>query len=160
MYKGISDGAAMTIQEQLIKLNNKFDQLHQDFSSAEMQQKSLDSKYTGIINSIRSKLQIEYDKKNQLKEEILKCYRIAKDNSKKELVHSGIAPQRSDLARLNSLIEKINVNSRMDPVAGQIIDLASGYVAYVDKEIEQIFQKEQSEIANANRIETRSMNRK
>ena len=48
----------------------------------------------------------------------------------------------------------------MDPVAGQIIDLASGYVAYVDKEIAQIFQKEQSEIANANRIETRSMNRR
>ena len=141
----------MTIQEQLIKLNSKFDQLHQDFSSAEMQQKSLDSKYTGIINSIRSKWQIEYDKQNQLKEEILKYYRIAKDNSKKELVHSGIAPQRPDLAKLNSLIERINVNNRMDPVAGQIIDLTSAYVAYVDKEIAQISQKEQSEIANANR---------
>ena len=110
MHKGISEGVAMTIQEQLIKLNNKFDQLHQDFSAAEMQQKSLDTKYTGIVNSIRSKWQIEYDKQNQLKEEVLKYYRIAKDNSKKELVHSGIAPQRPDLAKLNSLIEKINVN--------------------------------------------------
>ncbi len=151
MHKGISEGVAMTIQEQLVKLNNKFDQLHQDFSAAEMQQKSLDTKYTGIVNSIRSKWQIEYDKQNQLKEEILKYYRIAKDNSKKELVHSGIAPQRPDLAKLNSLIERINVNNRMDPVAGQIIDLTSAYVACVDKEIAQISQKEQSEIANANR---------
>ena len=144
MHKGISEGVAMTIQEQLIKLNNKFDQLHQDFSAAEMQQKSLDTKYSGIVNSIRSKWQIEYDKQNQLKEEVLKYYRIAKDNSKKELVHSGIAPQRPDLAKLNSLIERINVSNRMDPVAGQIIDLTSAYVAYVDKEIAQISQKEQS----------------
>ena len=151
MDKGISEDAAMTIQEQLVKLNNKFNQLHQDFSAVEMQQKNLDAKYTGIINSIRSKWQVEYDKRNQLEEEILKYYRIAKDNSKKELVHSGIAPQRPDLAKLNSLIEKINVSNRIDSVAGQIIDLASAYVAFVDKDIAQISQKEQSEIANSNR---------
>ena len=58
----------MTIQELLVKLNNKFEQLHQDFSNAEIQQKNLDSKYVGIINSIKSKYQLEYDKQNQLKE--------------------------------------------------------------------------------------------
>lgn len=147
----------MTIQEQLIKLNNTFYQLHQDFSAVEMQQKNLDLKYDGIVNSIRAKWQIEYDKKNELKEEVLKYYRIAKDNSKKELVLSGKAPQRPDLALLNDLIERINVNNRTDPVAGRIIDLASAYVAYVENEITQISQKEERElsIANSNKVEER-----
>ena len=78
MDKGISEDAAMTIQEQLVKLNNKFNQLHRDFSAVEMQQKNLDAKYTGIINSIRSKWQVEYDKRNQLEEEILKYYQIGR----------------------------------------------------------------------------------
>ena len=151
MYQGIRKGVVMTIQEQLIKLNNKFDQLHQDFTAAELQQKNLDSKYSGIISTIKSKWQREYDKQSQLKEEVLKYYRIAKDNSKKELVHSGIAPQRPDLAKLNGLIEKINVNNRIDPVAGQIIDLCSAYVAYVDNETAQLSKKEQSEIDGATR---------
>ena len=141
----------MTIQELLVKLNNKFEQLHQDFSNAEIQQKNLDSKYVGIINSIKSKYQLEYDKQNQLKEEVLKYYRIAKDNSKKELVSHGVSPQRPDLAKLNGLIERINVTNRMDPIAGQIIDLSGAYVAYVEKEIARIYQKEQSEITNANK---------
>ena len=34
----------MTIQELLVKLNNKFEQLHKDFSNAEIQQKNLDSR--------------------------------------------------------------------------------------------------------------------
>lgn len=141
----------MTIQELLVKLNNKFEQLHQDFSNAEIQQKNLDSKYVGIINSIKSKYQLEYDKQNQLKEEVLKYYRIAKDNSKKELVSHGVSPQRPDLAKLNGLIERINVTNRMDPIAGQIIDLSGAYVAYIEKEIARIYQKEQSEITNANK---------
>lgn len=141
----------MTIQEQLIKLNNTFEKLHLDFSAVEIQQKGLESKYSGIISSIKTKWQVEYDQQNQLKEEVLKYYRIAKDNSRKELVHSGIAPQRPDLAKLNGLIERINVNTRTDAVAGQIIDLASAYVIYVENEIAQISNKEQSEISNANR---------
>ena len=141
----------MTIQEQLIKLNNTFEKLHQDFSAVEAQQGNLDNKYSGIIGSIKAKWQGEFDKQNQLKEEVLKYYRIAKDNSKKELIHSGIAPQRPDLAKLNGMIEHINVNNRTDAVAGQIIDLASSYVIYVDNEIAQLSQKEKSEIDVANR---------
>ena len=67
----------MTIQEQLIKLNNTFESLHRDFSAFEAQRKNLDSKYAGIISSIKAKWQVEYDKQNQLKEEILKYFRIA-----------------------------------------------------------------------------------
>lgn len=139
----------MTIQEQLIKLNNAFESLHRDFSAFEAQKKNLDSQYVGIISAIKAKWQVEYDRQNQVKEEVLKYFRIAKDNSPKELVHSGIAAQRPDLAKLNSMIERINVNSRTDAVAGQIIDLASAYVIFLDNEVAQLSTKEQNEINNA-----------
>lgn len=140
----------MTIQDQLVKLNHTFESLHQDFSFIEAQKKNLDFKYDGIISSIKAKWKIEYEKQNQLKEEVLKYFRIAKDNSPKELVHSGIAAQRPDLAKLNSMIERINVNNRTDVVAGQIIDLTSAYVIFVDNELTQLSNKEQIEISNAN----------
>ena len=128
----------MTIQEQLEILNKRFESLHQAFSAIEQQQKSLDAKYSNISNSIKSKWQSEYDRLNQLKEEVLKYYRIAKDNSKKELISSGIAPQRPDLAKLNEMVIRINTGNRSDPVAGQIIDLTSAYVAFIDNEVSQI----------------------
>ena len=37
------------------------------------------------------------------------------------------------IARLNRMIEQINSYSRNDPIAGQIIDLASQYIVYLDK---------------------------
>ncbi len=139
----------MTIQEQLEKLNNKFESLHQDFMALEQQQKNLDAKYSCKRDSIKNKWQAEYDKKNQLKEEVLKYYRIAKDNSRKELISSGIAPQRPDLAKLNEMVIKINTGNRSDPVAGQIIDLASAYVAYIENEIAQLSKKEKNELSNS-----------
>lgn len=148
----------MTIKEQLQKLNGTFERLHNEFSSFEIQQKKLDSKYNSIIDSIRTKWQTEQDKQNLLRDEILKYYRIAKDNSSKDIIRSGAVPQRPDIARLNGMIERINTGNRNDPVAGQIIDLASGYVAYVERDIQQLQIKEQNEIANANRNKTDELN--
>ena len=48
------------------------------------------------------------------------------------------------------MIERINVNNRTDAVAGQIIDLTSAYVIFVDNELAQLSKKEKNEINNAN----------
>ena len=140
----------MTIKDQLIKLNVRFEKLHQDFSAIEAQQKNLEAKYIGLVNSIKTKWQAEYDKQNQLKEEVLKYYRIAKDNSRKDIVHTGVIPQKPDIAKLNGLLDRININDRNDPVAGQIIDIASSFISYIEGEVKQISKREQSELENAN----------
>lgn len=141
----------MTIQERLIKLNEVFERLHREFIAAEQQRRELEAKYSGILASIQGKWQAECDRQNQRKEEILSYYRIAKENSPKELVSGGIAPQCPDLPRLSGLVMRIDGRNRNDAAAGQVIDLASAYLIYLEAEKSQLAGKAQSEIADANR---------
>lgn len=141
----------MTIQEQLEKLNGTFEKLHSDFIHLDSDKKSLDAKYASIAASVKSKYQNERTQLQQQQEEVLKYYRIAKDNSNKELVHSGVSPQKPDLGRLNSMIERVNSYSRTDPVAGQIIDLCNAYNAFLELEIKKIDSRESAELQNVDR---------
>ena len=75
----------MTIQEQLIKLNGLFKKLHNDFASLSTEKNNLDAKYNTLVGALDNKYQSERDRINDQKEEVLKYYRIAKDNSNKEL---------------------------------------------------------------------------
>lgn len=138
----------MTIQEQLCKLNSTFEKLHSNFMKFDSEKRSLDSKYFLLISQNKAKYQQERDKLEEAKEEVLKYYRIAKDNSNKELVHSRVSPQQPNLAKLNTMIEQVNSYSRSDPVAGQIIDLCNAYIAYIEIDIRKINQRESDEIEN------------
>lgn len=138
----------MTIQEQLCKLNNIFEKLHSEFLRLESEKRNLDSKYSAFVSQVKAKYQQERDKLEEEKEEVLKYYRIAKDNSNKELVHSGVSPQQPNLAKLNTMIEQVNSYSRTDPVAGQIIDLCNAYIAYIESNIRKIDQRESNETRN------------
>lgn len=138
----------MTIQEQLNAINETFVKLHKDFMRFEADKQALSSKYSLEYGRVQEKWNKERDRITVVREDVLKYYRIAKDNSSKELVTSGISGQCPNIARLNRMIEQINSNSRNDPIAGQIIDLASQYVAYLDKELAQISSKEQSDRHN------------
>ena len=138
----------MTIQEQLCKLNCTFEKLHSDFMKFESEKRNLDSKYSSLVSQVKAKYQQEKSKLEEQKEEVLKYYRIAKDNSNKELVYSGVSPQQPNLAKLNTMIERVNSYSRTDPVAGQIIDLCNAYVAYIEADIKKIVQRESDEIKN------------
>lgn len=138
----------MTIQEHLCKLNSTFKNLHNKFLQFESEKRNLDNKYSAIVLQVKAKYKQERDKLEEEKEEVLKYYRIAKDNSNKELVHSGVSPQQPNLAKLNTMIERVNSYSRTDPVAGQIIDLCNSYIAYIESDIRKIDQRESDEIKN------------
>lgn len=149
----------MTIQEQLIILNQTFEKLHADFTNLDTEKKNLSSKHATIVTAVKNKYLSERQRYIDIKEEVLKYYRIAKDNSSKELLVKSAVASKPDLAKLNSMIERINVNNRNDYTAGQIIDLASSYCAYLDAEISKIDTKEQQEINRvAKNIEDESKN--
>lgn len=135
----------MTIQEQLQKINNTFMRLHHEFMRCEREKQSLNNRYTAIMTQSEEKWRQEREKIESVKEDVLKFYRIAKDNSRNEIVSSGAAPQKPDLARLNSMIAQINTADRRDPVAGQIIDICSRYVAYLNMEISKVSKSENTE---------------
>ena len=138
----------MTIQEQLNAINETFVKLHKDFVRFEAEKKSLASRFSLEYSRVQQKWDKERNRVSAVKEDVLKYYRIAKDNSSKELVSFGVGDQRPDIARLNRMIEQINSYSRNDPIAGQIIDLAGQYIAYLDNELSQISSKEQLEMRN------------
>lgn len=138
----------MTIQEQLNAINKTFVQLHKDFVRFDADKQTLSNRFAQEYVRVQEKWKNEKSRINAIKDDVLKYYRIAKDNSSKELISSTVSGQRPDIARLNRMIEQINIANRNDPVAGQIIDLASQYVSYLDKELAQIGAKEQSELRN------------
>jgi len=115
--------------------------------SFDTQLKGIDSKYDALKGSIISKYQTEKQKQIDLKEEILKYYRIAKDNSYKDINPSAPA-KIPDIGALNNLIERINSLSRNDNVAGQIIDLASGYLSFVENELKKVTSRENNELSS------------
>lgn len=135
----------MTIQEQLNAINETFFRLHRDFERFEAEKQALSGKIASEYASIAEKWDRERNRISAVKEDVLKYYRIAKENSPKELITSGVAGQRPDIARLNHMIEQINPYNRNDPVAGQIIDSASQYVVYLDRELAQIDARERAE---------------
>lgn len=139
-------GCKMTIQGQLEKLNDMFHKLHDDFISFDNEKKILHEEYASKTASVREQYQQEKDKLLQEREEVLKYYRIAKDNSDKELFQAGVNPQKPDFAKLNTMIEQVSSYSRTDPTAGRIIDLCSVYCAYLDKEIKKIAVKEAAKL--------------
>lgn len=135
----------MTIQEQLNAINDTFVRLHKEFVRFETEKKTISNRFSLEYSRVQEKWDKERGRISAVKEDVLKYYRIAKDNSPKELIATGKSGQRPDIARLNRMIEQINSCSRNDPVAGQIIDLASQYIAYLDNENSQISAKEQRE---------------
>ena len=135
----------MTIQEQLQKINDTFVRLHKEFMGFENEKHSLSNKYAAIFAQSEDKWKRAREQIESIKDDVLKFYRIAKDNSKKELLTTGVISQKPDLARLNGLISQINTLNRNDPIAAQIIDLCSQYVVYLNLEIDKISRNEKSE---------------
>ena len=139
----------MTIQDQLRVINDTFERLHREFSQFDSEKGTLDSKFSAQVASLKSRFQQEKDQINAVKEDVLKYYRIAKENSKRDLDRHCARKAKPDIARLNNLIERINESSRDDYTAGQIIDLASTYIAYLDDQLADVLRRENEEIKRA-----------
>lgn len=135
----------MIIQEQLERVNNTFLQLHQSFLQIEEKKKGLLQEYAEREKRIRENYTHQRAPLLQDKDDVLKFYRIAKDNSRKELVHNA-NKRKTDIARLNTMVSQINTSSRDDYIAGQIIDLASGFIVFIDDQLSVIDKQENADI--------------
>ena len=134
----------MKIEDGLIQINKSFERLHHDFMRIDQDIAALE----GNGKASRSGIAEKFDARKQalitLKEEVLKFYRIAQENSSQALDHSA-SPMQPDLAKLNDLVMRINQNDRNDYTAGQIIRLASSYVVYIERDLQKLSNEEQKE---------------
>lgn len=129
----------------------KIEELAKLFLVQQNEYKYLDSQEKNLLDMEKNdKIKIDEDNerlKIQLddrKNEILKYYRIAKENSSHEL--SPYSEQLiPDIAKLNTMIFRVNDALRDDVMAGAIVDLCSSYIAYIDKELSNLESKRQRE---------------
>ncbi len=135
----------MTIQEQLVVMNDTFKKLHDDFIRLDQEKTAMESRYESMAEKIRSKWEDERKRCREQKEDILTYYRIAQDNSRKLLAQNAPA-RKPDLDRLNHMLSGIITFEREDVVAGQVIDLCSSYVAYVENDIRKVDGSERNEL--------------
>ena len=136
----------MTILNSLNTINRRLRSFHGQFKDVERERVNLDSVYASRIGDAKSHNQSKREQIESLKADVLKYYRIAKDNTTKDLMTSGISGQKPNIAKLNDMIEQIDDSNLNDPVAAQIVDLASKYIAYLDRELKSLDQAEQSQI--------------
>lgn len=136
----------MTIQDQLKAIDASFGKLHEDFNNIDVEKAALKSKLSSQEKAIHERYQAEKDRVLALKEDVLKYYRIAKDNSRREIDSTCTCKVKPDIPRLNTLIEQINVYNRDDYIAGQIIDLVSSYIAFLNDKLSDISRREREEL--------------
>jgi len=137
----------MNIQSQLKVINSKFTNLHVDFDAIDRQKKQLAADYATKCAEVREKHGKEREQIARLKGDVLKFYRIAKENTNRELVR-GAKEQRPDLALLNTMVTKIIPSNRVDYIATQMVDLCSGYVSYLDSKIAEIGDREKKKLVS------------
>jgi hypothetical protein len=77
----------------------------------------------------------------------MKYYRIAKDNTSCD-INSYAKPEKPDFHKLNSIIELIDEKKDNDPVAKQVIDLVSGYLAFVEMSSKELDKKKKHDLEN------------
>ncbi len=134
----------MDLQRQIAELAESFNARQNEYKNIDVQEEKI-REWEQI-----SKKKID-DNSEQLKtmlsgkkDEVLKYYRIAKENSSHELNPNSkmIVP---DFKQLNAMIFKVNDAYRDDQVAGKIVDLCSSYITYIDDEINKLEDKKQKE---------------
>lgn len=136
----------MTVLDTLNIINNTLRGLRRQYQDAERARANLDSVFASKIEDVKSINQEKREQINSFKDDVLKYYRIAKDNTSKDLVATGVSVQKPNIAKLNEMIERVSELNPNDPIAGKIVDLASRYISYLNREIKELDKAEQDQI--------------
>ncbi|MBD5478640.1 MAG: hypothetical protein HDR14_05000 [Lachnospiraceae bacterium] len=75
---------------------------------------------------------------NELKKKVMIYCHIAEDNSYVQFHPQNATPLEPDIVALSRMAARINESNRNDSAAGQVIELASGYAAWLDLHIAEI----------------------
>lgn len=134
----------MTIREQILEINSFFINNRENYHNIVSKIDIEKSNYVSRAEQIRKNYQNKRDEVNAEREEVLKFYRIAKDNTKAELAIKGKHPTTPNIRLLSELIYKIDVHNYNDPTATKIVELISSYVAYYDSLLTDIDNQEKS----------------
>lgn len=136
----------MTIRERIDEINSFFINQRKRFSLVESEIDTLKHTYTSREEQIRKKYLNRRNDVNRVYNEVLKFYRIAKDNTRAELVKRGKQPIAPDINLLSEMLYKIDENNYNDSTASKIVELSSNYIVFLEHQINEIDGIENEEL--------------
>ena len=146
----------MTIRERIDEINSFFINQRKRFSLVESEIDTLKHTYTLREEQIRKKYLNRRNDVNRVYNEVLKFYRIAKDNTRAELVKRGKQPIAPDINLLSEMVYKIDENNYNDSTASKIVELSSNYIVFLEHQINEIDGIEKEEL---DKLETELKNK-
>ncbi len=144
----------MTIREQIDEINKFFVDSRERYKYAASAIDVVASSYASKAEQIRRNYQHKRNNINLKRDEVLKFYRIAKDNTRAELTTVGKQPKTPDINLLSEMLYKINENDYNDATASKIIELIGSYIVFFDNRIKEIDRHEKDEL---NQLETKRL---
>ena len=146
----------MTIRERVDEINSFFANQRKRFSLVVSEIDTLKKTHSLREEQIRKKYLNRRNDVNRVYNEVLKFYRIAKDNTRAELVKRGKQPIAPDINLLSEMLYKIDENNYNDSTASKIVELSSNYIVFLDHQINEIDGIEKEELG---KLETELKNK-
>lgn len=129
------------MERQLQKLNEWLKNWEEELDKCVRSGQDPEREYSRLRSEIEEECRKEAEEYNELKKKVMICCHIAEDNSYTQFNPQNATPLKPDIVFLGRMAAMINDSDRDDPTAGQVIDLASGYAAWLDLHIAGIEQK-------------------
>lgn len=135
----------MTIIERIDDINSFLTSQRKQFSIVVSETDKLKNTYSLKEKQILKKYLNKRHDINQVYNEVLKFYRIAKDNTRDELVKRGKKPIAPDINLLSGMLYKIDENNYNDYTASKIVELVGNNIVFLENQINEIdgFEKEE-----------------
>lgn len=135
----------MTIRERIDDINSFLTSQRKQFSTVVSETDKLKNTYSLKEKQILKKYSNKRHDINWVYDEVLKFYRIAKDNTRAELVKQGKKPIAPDINLLSGMLYKIDENNYNDYTASKIVELVGNNIVFLENQINEIdgFEKEE-----------------
>lgn len=136
----------MTIREQIDEINEFFTSSRERYKCVKYTMDTVVSSYASKEEQIRRHYQNKRNNINLNRDEVLKFYRIAKDNTRADLITVGKLPKSPDINLLSEMLHKINEKDYNDAVASKMVELIASYIVFFDNQIKEIDRYQKGEL--------------
>lgn len=129
------------MENQVQQLNEKLRQWEEKLKNREKINQGWETEVLRRRRQIEEESQKAAAEYNELKKKVMIYCHIAEDNSYTQFQPQSAQPLAPDIVELSRMAARIQESNRNDPAAGQVIELAGRYVAYLDLQLAGIEQE-------------------
>lgn len=129
------------MEKHVQRLNEKLRQWEEKLKNCEKINQGRESEILRRRQQIEAESQKAAAAYNELKKKVMIYCHIAEDNSYTQFHPQSAQPLAPDIVELSRMAARIQESNRNDSAAGQVIELASRYAAYLDLQLAGIEQE-------------------